>query len=303
MEDRGLENLKYHSHSPFWSRMGKILIVVSSTIITLTLILLYKDHPRVSFKRTNTIQVELNMQNPSNEIAQNKRDSSTEKPIHYWAFEETTKINGTILDSGSEPSNGINRGATIQEGIKGQSLYFNGSAYVKIPLKASMLGSTFTIASWVKFDKPEHGDWTGWITHHKAFTNRNTFFFGRGPGGNNFGITLFSNDGVNNSLSTPFSPLGDIWYYVVAVFTGSDLKLFVNSKLIGSITFTGEKWDPSNNTFDLLLGGGEWSLKMEPDHLHQGWIDEVKIWPTALSPTQIHDEFFSTFNTPILQEK
>lgn len=212
-------------------------------------------------------------------------------PSHYWTFDETSGTN--LYDSGSDPSTGVNCGAVIQQpGIKDKSYYFNGDAYIQIPHKNSMLGATFTIATWVNFDHPENRDWAGWVTNHKAYDNTNTFKLAHGPRGTDFGVELFANDGARKNQSTPYAPMSHTWYYVVGVFTGTHVQLYVDGQCMGSAAFHGG-WNPADNNYDLLIGAGEWSISMVPSCLFRGWVDEVKIWPTALTPQQIQYEFQS----------
>ncbi|MCF8304053.1 MAG: T9SS type A sorting domain-containing protein [Bacteroidales bacterium] len=82
------------------------------------------------------------------------------------------------------------------------------------------------------------------------------------------------------------------WFHVAAVFDGTEgsntekLKLFINGDQINSLNFNGTI--PSA-TFDLTGFDAYISYDGDPDDYFEGNVDEVRIWSTARSETQIND--------------
>ncbi|HYS28221.1 MAG TPA: LamG domain-containing protein, partial [Candidatus Limnocylindria bacterium] len=68
------------------------------------------------------------------------------------------------------------------------------------------------------------------------------------------------------------------WYYVVATYDGTTAKLYINGKLDNSLSVTAV---PKQTNDSLTIG-------RRPDgHFTNALIDEVAIYPTALSADRI----------------
>jgi hypothetical protein len=69
------------------------------------------------------------------------------------------------------------------------------------------------------------------------------------------------------------------WYHVAATYDGTTMRLYVNGQLDGS---GGSTVSVQNHTFPLKIGG-----RSNGANHFGGWIDDVGIYSTALTATQI----------------
>jgi len=84
----------------------------------------------------------------------------------------------------------------------------------------------------------------------------------------------------------------NVWYQLTGVFTGEEIKIYVNGVQEGSASFNGS---PAINDTQLLLG-----KDVHTGNNFTGTIDEIAIWNRALSTTEISD-FYE--NTPPIVER
>jgi hypothetical protein len=75
----------------------------------------------------------------------------------------------------------------------------------------------------------------------------------------------------------------DVWHHVAGVYTGSELKVYLNGDLDGAVSVTGT---PQTNTEDVWIGMRK-HPNYDPGEFH-GIIDEVRIWDRALTPCQVN---------------
>ncbi len=68
------------------------------------------------------------------------------------------------------------------------------------------------------------------------------------------------------------------WHHVTGVYNGQEITLYVNGVEIGKTPATG---DLQKNSCDLLLG------MVDTSRFYKGYIDDVRIYGSALTPTQV----------------
>ncbi|HWB06828.1 MAG TPA: LamG domain-containing protein [Verrucomicrobiales bacterium] len=204
--------------------------------------------------------------------------------IAYYEFEET--VGTTISDSAGGDNNG-----TIVGGVGlnqtggpiglGRSSSYNGTdARVRIPDNAIFdLGTgAFSVEVWYRANVTTRGDL---ITY-------------KGSGGD-FGIHSGSQSANTTSLyhntyriqNAPVNPAGGAWNHLVAVRTGGNISMYVN----GVLSQTVADGDSMNITNDLLIGTNHMGSPDNPTLLFNGLIDEVAIYPSALSAAQVANHF------------
>ncbi|MGG5488407.1 HYR domain-containing protein, partial [Gaetbulibacter sp. PBL-D1] len=98
---------------------------------------------------------------------------------------------------------------------------------------------------------------------------------------------------VNNTLSFRWNGGGQVsatglttnrWYHTAVTFDGSTYRLYVDGVEINSNTGGA----PNANNRRFLLGAMDRNTNMPTNHFN-GWLDELRIWNTALTATQIRE--------------
>ena len=204
--------------------------------------------------------------------------------VAYYEFEEAS--GGVANDSAGADNNGAFVGGTVlnQTGGPvglGRSVSFNGTdARVRVPDSAIFdLGTgAFSIEVWYRASVTTRGDL---ITY-------------KGTGGD-FGIHSGSQTVNTTSLyhnlyriqNAAVNPAGGAWNHLVAVRSGTTISMYVNGVLSQSATDA----EGMNITNDLLIGSNHDGNPSNPLLLFNGNIDEVAIYPSALTAGQIANHF------------
>ena len=104
------------------------------------------------------------------------------------------------------------------------------------------------------------------------------------------GYDLVINNGAptfrwnGNSVSTSHKLSTTRWYHLAVVFKGSSVELYVDGIKVGNAT--GSK--PTANSFPFLIGAMYNAGNPEvPQNYFKGWMEELRVWNTALSVEQI----------------
>jgi hypothetical protein len=204
--------------------------------------------------------------------------------VAYYEFEETTGT--TAVDSAGADNNGSYLGGTglNQTGGPiglGRSVSFNGTdARVRITDSPVFdLGTgAFSVELWFRANVTTRGDL---ITY-------------KGTGGD-FGMHSGSQTVNTTSLyhnlyriqSAPVNAAGGAWNHLVAVRSGGVISMYVN----GVFSQSAADADTMNITNDLLIGSNHNGDPSSLTLLFNGNIDEVAVYPGALSPAQIANHF------------
>jgi hypothetical protein len=204
--------------------------------------------------------------------------------IAYYEFEEAA---GSVAnDSAGADNNGAFLGGTVlnQTGGPvglGRSVSFNGTdARVRIPDSPIFdLGTgAFSVELWYRANVTTRGDL---ITY-------------KGSGGD-FGIHSGSQNVNTTSLyhnnfriqNAAVNPAGGAWNHLVAVRSGTTISMYVNGVFSQSATDA----ESMNITNDLLIGANHDGNPSNLLLLFNGNIDEVAIYPSALTAGQIANHF------------
>lgn len=160
------------------------------------------------------------------------------------------------------------------------TLDFDGvDDHVVYPNTAFPLTSgSFSIGVWVK---PHSIDGTRTI-----FSKRNADNLGEG------GFDLVINSGAptfrwgNSSVSTSSRISTNRWYHIAVVFQNSELKLYVDGIPVGT---TSSASNPLAIDVPFIIGAMySKTTPKAPKNFYHGWIEEVRIWNTALTKEQLH---------------
>ena len=196
--------------------------------------------------------------------------------------------NGNVNDIISADNGALLGSATFANGKVGQAFSFDGNSGCAVIPASDSLNPTgpFSVEFWIRASSVQfypqvllvdksHGwtDSTGWL--FQTFPNQGTVGFGFGLGGPTV---------VNFPLvATATSVFDDQWHHLAGVWTGSELQIYLDGGLQGTLAETNS---PVNNSrgveFGRSWGGGT------PTRYFHGLIDEVSYYNTALSSNQVN---------------
>jgi len=219
--------------------------------------------------------------------------------VGYWNFE------GNANDSSAAGLNGTLFGdagysATVPTQIgAGSSLSLDGSGdYMQVDVTAGSVSGSYTVSSWVNV----------------ADNTTNAFFSTRAPSDLSFDAKLMGGGGggamvhgdigngsswITTSANAALNYATGTWYHVAYVVQPTGYQVFVDGSLKGSGSYGAAApllYDP---THDIRIGrvdggGGE---------DFGGLIDEVAVWNTALSPSQVAGLAMGMLPNALLVEK
>lgn len=214
-----------------------------------------------------------------------KANNLLNDPIAFWHLEESSgnrvddTNNGWTLSEGASP-------VSNTTGKVGNAASFDGTTSKFLKNSSISLGSTFSIACWVKLNSYNPNDaraiWgiggpsstTDPIT---LFIDASTHFFG-----------IYNSQGGYINTSTVANL--DTWYHVVSVFTPNDMKLYINGTLAGSETYIA----PVDNSWTYFSLSNYYDGQSIPNYPIDATIDEVGIWDLVLTSDQI----LNLYNNP-----
>jgi hypothetical protein len=197
--------------------------------------------------------------------------------VAYWLFNgngEDATGNGHTLSFVGDP--------TFEQGHFSQALSLDGgSQHAQTEGPVLDTSKPFSVAAWV--------DWNGGGGGHPTIVSqvgRNicSFWLQKRRDGE-FQMAMRDSDSTGAAtggciVESDRVPTANMWYHVVGVYTGDEMKLYVNGKLVNSKSFS----DGFASSGSLIIGAGKW--KEINDHWG-GLIDEVKVFNYALSDTEV----------------
>lgn len=223
-------------------------------------------------------------------------------PLGWWRLNEPTQPPVpthpmTNASTAGSTLNGSYYGVPLlgQPGAMTGSLApsFNGvSQYAEVPYAAANNPTgPFTVEFWANLTNDTAGAKSGVVSRYVTVTG--------GPAGQ-FGYLFFVNNGNNNwqfrvyngtagvTATDTFGPdiQANTWYHVVGVYDGTQISIYVN----------GTQWSPSvpgtcvaNTLTPLRIGAG--TTETAPTLFFPGLIDNVAVYPAALSAEQVYAHY------------
>ncbi len=197
--------------------------------------------------------------------------------VGWWPF------NGNANDESGNGNNGTVNGATLtfdKNGISNSAYSFNGSSdYISITYfnKLPISKISRTISVWMQ-PQIQADQWTLTAVAYGQGQLHNAFMFGLAKNmvvvqswGSGYGKNLFYNDST--------------WYHCVCTYFNDSVKVYVNSKLVGS----GSLYDLDTKIGDLIFGG-----RVTKDlSFFNGKLDDIGIWNRALDSIEIQNLYNS----------
>jgi len=207
-------------------------------------------------------------------------------PVAYWKFDEGS--GSTAHDSAGDNHGMVNGATWAGEGqcVNSDCLSFTNGPYVSTsPNSLANAQQAFSVSVWIKpqLETPTGSDRYGYIV------TKGSLF-----GGGGFKLYQQENQqiGFYAGWSSGYTPEREIrttfedvdkWYQVVAVFNGESQSLYIDGELKAQNSVPNRFL---GNTEPIAIGG--WSNNYRPFH---GLIDEVKIFPYALTEDEIKAEY------------
>jgi len=200
--------------------------------------------------------------------------------VGFWHMDEPqwTGATGEVKDETGVNHGTAYGGATTTSDAKyGRAGYFDGEDdYVEVPDSDSLdITDEITIEVWVK---PKVVDSTyHWVVSKDSGNNNLAYLLGLSSD-NEF---RFLTRNANADVLTGLSVSADVWYHIVGVDDGVNIKIYQNGVLANSAPVSGEF---VVNDIDVIVGA---RTATNPIQFFNGIIDEVRIWERALTPTEI----------------
>lgn len=202
-----------------------------------------------------------------------------------WQFNEGSGLN--VTDSSTNLNAGLlGNGSTSSQPFWinnascrfGNCLSFNGSQVVTIPDSTSLdITSKITVEVWMNPDSTSGESnivhkgtgCDGYTLWYRGTVNQKVYF-------------IKQCDGSSNTPTTTALQSGN-WYHVVGTYDGYSFRIYLNGKLEAVNTYSMSFGDVGN----LLIGNGQ-------DGYFRGKIDEVRIYPRALTNSEIIERYQSS---------
>jgi len=211
-------------------------------------------------------------------------------PVAYWKFDEG--YGDTVYDLSGNENNGTldaaGSGANVTEtamwdrdGKFDGAMQFDGTNDSINMGNSSVFnfGTGATLSAWVKPTALQQG-----FVINK-WTNEQEDKYINYKANGKFGCFFYVAKSVETEVSYPINH----WYHVVCVYDGSDISIYVNDKLAGQNSATG---DVSDSTGNLYIGRNPARGVAEGNYSpFAGLIDEVRIFNRALTMDDINKEY------------
>ena len=203
--------------------------------------------------------------------------------VAHWPFDDAS---GTIAtDATGNGSDGTltNGPQWTTAGMLGGAIDFNGDStdddYVLVPYQAINEPTVeMTYSAWIYL---RTNSWGRWIISRNRGTNGfivdNTHFLK---------FFLYTG-GTTHSLNSPNAFPLNVWTHVAGVYDGSEVALYMNGKKVDSEAASGGQWTPHK---DIEIGWD--SISNYPAEDFDGYIDDVRIYDTGLTASEIQQLYF-----------
>ena len=148
-------------------------------------------------------------------------------------------------------------------------------------------GNTMTVTAWVKCNSTTNeGSWANIATLNDGNSNGDVgqFWLQHSSDNSVFEFAVMNTSSSRSYVQSVTAPTTGVWYHVAGVYDGSFINLYVNGVLESRTAFTGTINNFQGN-FNFNIG--QWSYNGNAYRRFNGDIDEVTIWNTALTQTQI----------------
>ena len=190
---------------------------------------------------------------------------------------------GFALDVAGTNNGTVQGGVTYTNGLVGQAFSFNGlSGWIDVTNEAPLNPTgPFSVEYWINgkpaqsdsyFEVVDHShgftDLTGWCMEGTTANGTVEFGFGVGSG--------------FPAVATASSVLDSHWHHVAGVFTGTQIQIYLDGILNGSVA---QSSPPVNNSRDVEIGSSYGGGARK--RYFNGLIDELRYYNRALSSNEV----------------
>lgn len=214
-------------------------------------------------------------------------DSDLEKSmVLYFPFDEDTGL--VQVNAGREKTIAASHYTVWNtEGVVKGSMYFRGSdAWMRITNSPAINSPVFSFCFWTKSEKMAPDSFTspyGLLGKHRTGANNQTFAaICNGDGTIWFQISGDKIEHWREKIIVLSEPIEQKWGFVSLVHDGTHAYMYVNGGLAGRCDVSGYR----GNAYDLLVGAMQFDGS-RPQHGWHGWLDEFRMFDTALTAGQV----------------
>lgn len=221
---------------------------------------------------TPEIQALYDLTKPSGQVLD---DDPRENLVSHW------KLDGDATDSVGSNDGTVN-GASFVDGWRNQCANFDGTD--------DYIGTTdidltkFTISAWVNNNSTTN--WDTIIGKGELGDSRNYWFGVKGSDSTNSPDCLYlsmeDGSGNNKDINGSIKIADEGWKYVIAIYDGDEIKLYVDGQLDNS---TSTSFNIQTNNLTTTLGAQNTSSGI--NQYFDGEIDDVRIYDRALTPLEV----------------
>ena len=156
------------------------------------------------------------------------------------------------------------------------SIYFNGTTdYIDIDNNLELNPSEFSISAWIKRDASDSGD--------ASIVSKRASGFADGYDlriRNNNRIQMIWKNGSNQSITSDTAIPDDEWHHIAVTYNGAAVSIYID----GVLDKTRNRTAPTPTDESFIIGAGG---KTSTNSFFQGNIDEVRVWSTMLTQSQL----------------
>lgn len=215
---------------------------------------------------------------------------STDKPDIYWRLNETAS--GTIVDSAAGGSTG-NQAGTVTRGQApaigtGTSTTFNGSTALVVAQEPWTAPTAYSAELWFKTTTTRGGTLIGFGNTTSGLSTS----YDRHVVMQNDGKVQFGSGQPQTTLVTPTAYNDGQWHHVVATQNGTGMKLWIDTQLVGSNSMAA-----AENYRGYWRIGADRTWGSTTSNYFAGTLDEVAVYPTALSEQRVRDHYSASGRT------
>ncbi len=210
--------------------------------------------------------------------------------VAIYTFDDETA--GVAKDTSGFGNNGTITGATYVDGVTQlkKALSLDGNDYATIPSSASLnITDKITIGAWVKGS----GDQADWLQIINKISGDRYYGYTVQVDTTNRVFLHLGNGSVWGTQQGDFVSMGSVsdgvWHYLVYTYDGSNVKGYWDGVLKGTLAWTASIGTTTNS---LVLANG-----------FNGFIDEVRIYSSALSQAQIRQYYAEGSEKHLLTKK
>ncbi|MFA5771798.1 MAG: PQQ-binding-like beta-propeller repeat protein [Thermoplasmata archaeon] len=217
--------------------------------------------------------------------------------VAKWSFDEGTGT--TAVDSSGNNNNGTINGATWVDGVSGKALRFDGvNDYVEIPQSSTLnvggASGSYSIGFWMKANATPSG--VRWIITkypNGQYIQPYPISISIDSSGK-VTTAVFDSQDSNYSTGTTVVTDGN-WHYVVSIVDRStnNIRIGIDGNIQNTISIS--NIGDMRNSAPIALGWDEGQTGANPDVYFNGIIDEVKIYNSTLSASEISQSYNTTW--------